>query len=263
MSLSKADAVGKAARVAAITSHELRLSLFNAVNHDEHFNRLFDHLPDIHFFAKDRDGRILFASSGLVQLYGYRSEQSFIGRTDFELLPRGLAEKFRADDLAVMSTGLPMLGIVELFPNTRGVPDWFLTDKLPLRTGTGEVIGVMGTIRVHRDAIAASSTPGDIDFVVTELRRTFALDESIASLAERCRLSLRQFESRFKARYNLTPSQFRIRLRITKACELLKTTHESVANVAVCTGFYDQSALSYHFKSIMGSIPLQYRKMYG
>jgi PAS domain S-box-containing protein len=261
VALSKPDRNSVAAFAGPATFHELRLRLFNSIDHEEHFNRLFDYLPDVHFFAKDREGRILFASSGLVRLYGYSSEESFIGRTDFELLPRGLAEKFRKDDLRVISTGLPMIGIVELFPNAQGVPDWFLTDKLPLRTSDGKVMGVMGTIRGHRDAIAASPTPGDIDFIVDDLKKTFALDESIASLAERCRLSIRQFESRFKARYNLTPSQFRIRLRITKACELLRTTQQSVANVAVSTGFYDQSALSYHFKAIMGSTPLQYRKM--
>ncbi len=67
--------------------------------------------------------------------------------TDFELLPRSLAEKFREDDLRILRTGVPMLEIVELFISRQGIPAWFLTNKLPVRDRTGEVIGVMGTIQ--------------------------------------------------------------------------------------------------------------------
>lgn len=234
------------------TIRELRRRLFNAVEPDGHFNRLFDYLPGVHFFAKDRDGRILFASSGLVRLYGYESEESLVGRTDFDFLPKGLAEKFRRDDMKVMDSGTPLVGIVELFPNRQGVPDWFLTDKLPLWTSDGRVVGLMGTIREHRDVSPITNSRGKIDLVVDYMRETAVLNDSIWSLAERCNLSIRQFEAIFREQYNLTPSQFRIRLRIAKACELLKTTRESVSGVAVQVGFYDQSALSHHFRRIMG-----------
>lgn len=247
----------------ALVNQELRRRLFENIDHEAHFNRLFDYLPGVHFFAKDREGRILFANSSLIHLYGYKSEEALIGRTDFELLPLRLAEKFRRDDTRVMSTGSPLVGIVELFPNLQGIPDWFLTDKLPLHAPDRSIIGVMGTIRVHRDAKAASTGMADIDLAVAHLRCTYARSESITSLAQLCGLSVRQFESKFKAIYKLTPSQFRIRLRIMKACELLRDTKQQVSDVAIQTGFYDQSALSYQFKLVMGDTPLQYRKQYG
>ena len=37
-------------------------------------------------------------------LYGFKTEDDFIGHTDFDLLPRRLTEKFRQDDLAIMQT---------------------------------------------------------------------------------------------------------------------------------------------------------------
>ena len=39
---------------------------------------------------------------------------------------------------------LPKLNIAELFFNTQGIPDWFITHKLPVFNREGLVIGVMG-----------------------------------------------------------------------------------------------------------------------
>ncbi len=33
------------------------------------FQRLFDHIPGLYFFAKDRSGNLMFASKGLLQRY--------------------------------------------------------------------------------------------------------------------------------------------------------------------------------------------------
>ncbi|MGM7666011.1 helix-turn-helix domain-containing protein [Microbacterium sp. A93] len=245
-----------------VRNDERRKALFRSLDEHSHFNQLFDHLPGVHFFAKDVDGRILFANRGLLNLYGYESEAQFIGRTDFDILPVRLAEKFRLDDLRVMETDRPLLGIVELFLNPQGIPDWYITDKLPLRSSKGEVLGVMGTIRVHRESKGQQKAVLDVDTAVAHLRDTFMENEPMSSLAERCGLSTRQFEIKFKAVYNTSPSQFRIRLRVMRACELLRETHLSVADVAIGSGFYDQSALAHHFKTIMGYTPLQYRKRY-
>ena len=49
------------------------------------FQRLFDHLPGVYFFAKNRDGHLMFASQGLLQRYQMHDDSEFIGRTDFDL----------------------------------------------------------------------------------------------------------------------------------------------------------------------------------
>ncbi|NNE90090.1 MAG: PAS domain-containing protein, partial [Verrucomicrobiales bacterium] len=126
---------------------ELRNCFLEQIRPDSAFHLLFDYLPGVLFFAKDRDGRLLAANRALLQLYGYSDETKFWGVTDFELLPYSLAEKFRQDDLRVLETGEPMLEIVEVFINRQGIPEWFLTNKLPIRDLDDRVIGVMGTIQ--------------------------------------------------------------------------------------------------------------------
>ena len=36
------------------------------------FHRLFDHVPGVYFFAKNREGRLMFASEGLRRRYAMR-----------------------------------------------------------------------------------------------------------------------------------------------------------------------------------------------
>ncbi|MDR1798654.1 MAG: AraC family transcriptional regulator [Bifidobacteriaceae bacterium] len=236
-----------------------RRDLLASLNPPVQFTRIFDHLRGVHFFVKDRQGVILFASVGLANLYGFDSEAEFIGRTDFDVLPVGLAEKFRRDDITVMQAAAPMLGIVELFPNAQGIPDWFLTNKFPLRDRSGQVVGLMGSIQTHRASADGAVPARGIEVAVRRMRQDPGEPIAIRKLAELCRMSVRQFEIRFKEAYGLAPNQFRIRLRIMRACELLRDTDAPVAAVAEETGFYDQSALSHHFRKVMGHTPLQYR----
>lgn len=223
---------------------------------------IFGYLRGVHFFVKDRDGTILFASLGLARLYGFESEEDFIGRTDFDVLPVGLAKKFLRDDAVVMTSGEPMVGIVELFPNPQGIPDWHLTNKVPLWDKSGQVVGLMGSIQKHHAAEDRTIQPSGIDLAVARLRTNLSEDVSVTELAATCRMSVRQFQIKFKEAYGLPPSQFRVRLRVMRACQLLRDTGAGVSTIAGVTGFYDQSALAHQFKVVMGCSPLQYRKRF-
>jgi len=77
------------------------------------------------------------------------------GITDSMIFPSKLAEKYRRDDERVMASGKPLLGLIELFPNRDGRPEWFITDKLPLFDREGNVCGLCGTVRSYEAQRAA------------------------------------------------------------------------------------------------------------
>lgn len=235
-----------------------------AVDTDRHFFRLFDHLPGVLFFAKDHDGRLFAANEALLRQYGYdrEREHQFYGLTDFELLPRSLAEKFRKDDLRILDTGEPLLEIVEIFPNQQGIPAWFLTNKLPIFDHDENVIGVMGTIQsydTHRELLPPDT---DIAPALDIISRHFTEDLSIRDLAAGTDLSVRQFERRFKHHLKTTPQQFIMKMRVFAACDALRLTRKPIAQIATESGFYDQSAFTRQFSKHMAITPLQYRKRY-
>jgi len=81
-----------------------RKSLLGALGSASPTYHLFDCIENVSFFAKDREGVLLAANQYLVELYEFEKEAELIGHTDFDLLPRRLAEKFRLDDLQIMKT---------------------------------------------------------------------------------------------------------------------------------------------------------------
>tara|TARA_R110002096_G_scaffold139504_11_gene293869 strand:- start:19 stop:765 length:747 start_codon:yes stop_codon:yes gene_type:complete len=241
---------------------ELRAAFLDSVRPDQAFQLLFDHLPGVLFFAKDRDGRLLVANQALLDLYGYPDGDSFWGVTDFDILPRSLAEKFREDDRKVLATGEPMLEIVELFISRHGIPAWFLTNKIPVRSRDGEIIGVMGTIQDYDKQRALLPVDSDILPALNHIGANFNREIPIPSLSKMCGLSVRQFERKFKEHLKMPPQQYIIKMRVHAACDELRRTRKSIADIATDLGFYDQAAFSRQFRKHMGLTPLYYRKEY-
>lgn len=245
-----------------ISGVELRDRFLGAICPEQAFHLLFDHLPGVLFFAKDRDGRLLAANRALLDLYGYEKGENFWGVTDFELLPRSLAEKFRKDDLQVVQTGRPLLEIVEVFISRHGIPAWFLTNKIPVVSRNGEVIGVMGTIQDYdqqRELLPADSDPsGALDHIGANFTR----DIAIPDLAGMCGLSVRQFERKFKEHLKTPPQQYILKMRVHAACDELRRGRKPISDIATDLGFYDQAAFTKQFRKHMGMTPLYYRKEY-
>jgi AraC-like DNA-binding protein len=61
----------------------------------------------------------------------------------------------------------------------------------------------------------------------------------------------------FKRQFGVTPYEYQIHLRISKALDLLKQG-QSASQVAACCGFSDQSHFIRHFKKRLGTTPGQY-----
>jgi PAS domain S-box-containing protein len=239
-----------------------RDAFLSEIRPDQAFHLLFDHLPGVLFFAKDCEGRLFAANRALLDLYGYEREEEFWGVTDFELLPRSLAEKFRQDDLRVIETGEPMLEIVEVFISRQGIPAWFLTNKIPIRSHSGEVIGVMGTIQDYDQQRELLPTDSDILPALRHIGANFHREIAIPMLAEKCGLSVRQFERKFKEHLKTPPQQYIIKMRIHAACDELRGSRKPIADIATDLGFYDQAAFSRQFRKHMGMTPMYYRKEY-
>ncbi len=227
---------------------------------DSAFYRLFDFLPEIAFFAKDRKFRLMCASQRFVERFGFREEAQVIGKDDFELFPAHLAENFRRDDEEVMRTGKPKLNIVELFFNEQGLPDWFVTNKLPICDRKRQVIGVMGTVQSYEGRRAVLQPYLQLDRVVTHIRENFRRGVQVKELPAVAGLSTRQLHRKFVEVFGLSPQGFIVKLRIQAACEALRRRGAQIAEVAADLGFCDQSAFTQLFQKHVGLTPLKYQK---
>ena len=83
---------------------------------------------------------------------------------------------------------------------------------------------------------------------------------SLQELAAVARLSVYHFARQFKRATGLPPHQYVIMRRVERARQLLQAgTDLSLAEVAACAGFSDQSQFTHHFKRVVGVTPGQFR----
>ena len=79
-------------------------------------------------------------------------------------------------------------------------------------------------------------------------------------MAEVAGLSPYHFARQFKTATGLPPHQYVILRRVERAKHLLRAgTGLSLAEVAACAGFSDQSQFSHHFKRLLGVTPRRIR----
>jgi two-component system, cell cycle sensor histidine kinase and response regulator CckA len=139
------DAQGKVTRI-AVYSRDITESIRaeEAIQHERNLLRtLIDNIPD-GIYVKDNACRKTIANAADVRNSGHHSEDEVLGKNDFDLYPRELAEKFSADDQSVLQTGKPILNRVEFVLDKEGKKRWLYTSKLALRNEKGKIIGLIG-----------------------------------------------------------------------------------------------------------------------
>jgi AraC-like DNA-binding protein len=60
-----------------------------------------------------------------------------------------------------------------------------------------------------------------------------------------------------------TPRELIVRMRVQHACDALRETSTSLADIALESGFYDQSSFTRQFKKHLGITPGEYRRRFG
>ncbi|NER80269.1 MAG: PAS domain S-box protein, partial [Leptolyngbya sp. SIO1D8] len=100
----------------------------------------------LYVFWKDRQSIYLGCNEKFAEAAGLSSPEEIIGKTDDDM-PWALTEanRYRADDLTVIQSAIPKLGIMETQRQADGSQIWLETNKLPLYDVDHQVIGVLGT----------------------------------------------------------------------------------------------------------------------
>lgn len=124
-----------------------RLRLSEAEVSEKHFwlETIINQIPD-YIYAKDLEGRFLFANRVTVVDNHLEHMSELIGKTDFDLHPHEAAAAIAATERRVIETGEPDLGIEERSIGRRA-ERWLMMSRIPLRDTLGRTIGVVGISR--------------------------------------------------------------------------------------------------------------------
>jgi len=105
---------------------------------------ILDSIPDM-AWLKDSEGRFIAVNEPFGRACGTEPE-ALAGRTDFDIWPQDLAERYRADDRAVMSNNARKQ-VEEPLVHKDGRTSWIETIKTPICNEQGAVIGTSGIAR--------------------------------------------------------------------------------------------------------------------
>ncbi len=101
-------------------------------------------IPDHYILWKDKNLVYLGCNQALATSLGLNSPDEIIGKTDYDLPTiKEQSDDYRADDLEVISSGEPKLGIEEYQTLNNGMEKILLTSKIPFFDETGRVDGVV------------------------------------------------------------------------------------------------------------------------
>lgn len=121
----------------------LQAQLLSLTERYEWLEAMINYVPDF-IYAKDRDGRFLFANRAIVLNNGFTHVDELIGLTDAEIHPMADAHKIDEVERRVMETGEPDLGVEEQRLKGAG---WLMMSRVPLRDRNDNIIGVVGASR--------------------------------------------------------------------------------------------------------------------
>lgn len=124
-------------------------------------------------------------------------------------------------------------------PHREGGQAQYIERPLPVQQGQGPISEV-------------------VDWVLANLDQSLSVDE----LAERARMSKRNFTRRFRETTGTTPAKWVTERRLDEARTLLETTPWSVARIARACGFGNPVTFRQSFVASYGTTPTSYRKRF-
>lgn len=147
------------------------------------YHSLVETLP-LSVFRKDADGRFTFANSLYCRTQG-RPLSAILGKTDYDLHPRELADKYRADDQRSMATG-ESLKIIEEHQPIDGPKTYVQVVKTPLYDAEDRAIGIQGAFWDVTDYVRVEETLREMNAALEQhvAERTHELLDANVRLTE-------------------------------------------------------------------------------
>ena len=150
----------------------------------------------VRVFWKGKNLAYLGCNAAFARDAGFADPKDVIGKDDYQMAWREQADSYRGDDREVIETGCSKFLVEEPQTTPEGETITLLTSKIPLRSSTGEINGVLGVymditerkrteeevrklssiVQSSTDFIGVASLEGRIEFVNPEGRNLVGLD---------------------------------------------------------------------------------------
>ena len=223
------------------------------------FKAMMDVLPDVAFYMKDAEGRIMALNKRNCDFCNIHDELDAVGRRSVDIFPPALAQDFASLDKAVLRTGSPLVNQASDH-NADWSSDKHVKSIFPLHDGKGRCIG---TTCLYYKSVSTQSSPdwhGIMKPVTDYIQAHYTEDVSAERLAAMAGMPESSFRLRFSQTFGISPGRYITAIRLNAARKLLETTDKPLSEIAVETGFWDQSHFTKMFRLERGVTPGEYRR---
>lgn len=107
---------------------------------------LMDNVPDLIFF-KDLDSKYIRTNRATEKLSGVKESGGLVGKCDYDIYPKKMADVFYRDEQNIFSTGKALINKTERSSLLDGTPIWMSTTKMPVKDKNGKITGLVGISR--------------------------------------------------------------------------------------------------------------------
>jgi PAS domain S-box-containing protein len=104
-------------------------------------------------WLKDAEGRYLRVNRAAAAYLGVAAED-VVGRAARDFFPRKW-ERYHQEDLEVLESGRPKLGVLDQITTQAGEPRWTRTDRIPVTDDEGRVTGITAIVNDITEAVLA------------------------------------------------------------------------------------------------------------
>jgi AraC-like DNA-binding protein len=219
-----------------------------------------ERIPRAMFMIKDLHSRYVFMSSALKETIHLPPGFDIVGKSDFDIFPRIIAESYRQNDLEVFKKGHALIKEIHATSFFDHPSGWAYSSKFPLHDRRGKVIGLITINEQYSEVMGGDNELNRLLPAVDHVHARYAERIAVGQLARLCGFSESHFMRVFKLRLKMTPYSFVEQVRMFHASDALRRTSASVAEIAVNSGYYDPSSFVKRFKRFTGTSPLKYRR---
>ena len=224
-----------------------------------HVKRMMDALPNVGFYIKDINDRIVTLNARNCEISALKDEFDAIGKKSSDLFPETISHECLARDALVRKTGKAVVGGINYATVDRS-PKPTIYSVFPLHDAKGDLIGTMCGFYYTEKADNSHIARAKLQPALEWMARHTAENASLEDIAKMTSLSVTHFRRLFMETFKESPAKYALRLRLNRARELLETTDRTIANIALDTGFYDQSHFVKAFRNIYKITPTAYRQ---
>ena len=223
-----------------------------------HVKRMMDALPNVGFYIKDINDRIVTLNARNCEISALKDEFDAIGKKSSDLFPETISRECLARDALVRKTGKAVIGGINYATVDRS-PKPTIYSVFPLHDAKGKLLGTMCGFYYTEHADSSHIARAKLQPVLEWMTQHVGKRTSLETLAQLTRLSVTHFRRLFMETFKESPAKYALRLRLNHARDQLETTNHTIANIALDAGFYDQSHFVKAFHRVYKAKPTDYR----